>query len=59
MERLSFEIHDQKGNVNICKDSKEAKQAARNGFIVIEVQESVFYTPDTVVRTTVSRQMQE
>jgi hypothetical protein len=57
MEKLYYEIHDHKGSVNITANYEIAMKAMKNEFIVVEVQESMIYTPDTVIRTTVSRKL--
>jgi hypothetical protein len=57
MNKTYYEIRDESDDVKITKDETEAKNALRNGKIVIKIQESVIFTEETVVRTTVSQQM--
>jgi hypothetical protein len=51
MEKLFYEIQDFDGNVKTTTDFNEALNALREGFVVVEIQESTFYTPDTMVKT--------
>jgi S-adenosylhomocysteine hydrolase len=56
MEKLFYEVH-KKGLIKTTINHDEAIDALYHGFSVVEVQETVLFTPDTVIRTTVSREL--
>jgi hypothetical protein len=57
MEKLFYEIQDFDGNVKTTTDFNEALNAIRQGFVVVEIQESTLYTTDTMVKTIVAHEL--
>jgi hypothetical protein len=52
-----YEVHSKRGHVSTTDDKMDVREALDKNLIVIEVQETVFYLTEAVVRTTVSRQV--
>ena len=53
-----YEVHSKRGHVSITDDKIEVREALDKDLIVIEVQETVFYLTEAVVKTSVSRQVE-
>jgi hypothetical protein len=58
---MFYEIQDFDGNVKTTTDFSIALNAIRKGFVVVvvvvEIQESTFYTTDTMVKTIVAHEL--
>jgi hypothetical protein len=57
MEKLFYEVQFRNGITKTTTNHDEAIDALRQGIDVVEIQESTFFTTDSVVRTTVSREL--
>jgi hypothetical protein len=57
--KIYYEIHSTKGYVKQTSDTDDVKKALSKNLIVIEVQETVFYITEAVIKTTVSRQVKQ